>query len=175
MADPRADVHVRAARPEDAGRVAEVQAETWRQAYAGLLPPEALELPRERLTEVWRAAAEAPPSPRHRLIVALDGGELVGLALSAPDEELPAAELASLLVLPGWGRRGHGSRLLAASVQAWREDGAELGVCWVLDGDRATPSFLRGAGWEPDGSVRGLDTGSGSLRQVRFHTDLREE
>ena len=165
---------MRPARPADAERIAQVQSQTWRQAYADLLPPEVLELPLERLAETWRAAAASPPSPRHRLLVALDGDELVGLALSAPDEELPAVELASLLVLPRWGRRGHGSRLLAASVQAWREDGAELAVCWVLERDRATGDFLHDAGWAPDGTVRGLETPRGTLRQLRFHVDLRE-
>ncbi|MDP9436717.1 MAG: GNAT family N-acetyltransferase [Actinomycetota bacterium] len=169
-----ADVRVRPARAADAERIALVQSQTWRQAYAELLPPEVLELPLERLAETWRTAAASPPSSRHRLLVALDGEELVGLALSAPDEELPAFELASLLVLPRWGRRGHGSRLLAACVQAWREDGAELAVCWLLERDRASAGFLRGAGWEPDGGARGLETGHGTLRQVRFHADLRE-
>ena len=40
-----ADVSVRPARPQDAERIARVQLETWRAAYAEVLPPEALALP----------------------------------------------------------------------------------------------------------------------------------
>lgn len=170
-----ARVSVRPAGPQDAERVATVQQETWRQAYADLLPAAVLELPHERSAAVWLAAVERPPTPRHRLLVALDGADLVGVATSSPDEEDDdAVELTSLLVVPRWGRRGHGSRLLAASVAAWREDGAALARTWVFDADPATTAFLRGAGWEPDGAVRGLDTGERVLPQARFHTDLRE-
>lgn len=168
-----ADVSVRPARPADAPLIAQVQHDTWRQAYADLLPAETLEIPVERLAAVWQAAAAAPPSSRHHLLVALDGGELVGFAASGPDEDDPAdAELTALLVLPRWGRRGHGSRLLAASVAAWRKDAVSRAVCWVLADDRATPGFLAGAGWEPDGSARGLDTGNRVLPQERYHADV---
>ena len=168
-----ADVSVRPARPQDAEWVARVQLSTWRTAYAGLLPPEALALPEEQVAAVWLNAVEAPATPQHRLLVAMDGDELVGLATSGPDEDEPdQAELTSLLVLPRWGRRGHGSRLLAASVADWRQDGARLARCWAFEEDAATVAFLRSAGWAPDGAARGLDTGDRVLRQVRFHTDL---
>ncbi len=168
-----ADVSVRPARPQDAERVALVQQETWLQAYADLLPAAALELPRERAAAVWLAAVERPPTPAHRLLVAFDGAELVGFAASGPDDDLDgAAELVSLLVLPRWGRRGHGSRLLAAAVADWQTDGRSLAVCWAFARDPATQAFLRGAGWEPDGATRGLDTGEQVLSQLRFHTDV---
>jgi GNAT superfamily N-acetyltransferase len=168
-----ADVSVRPARPADAEAVARVQQETWLQAYAELLPAAALELPRERAAAVWLHAVEAPPTPTSRVLVAIEAGEVVGFAATGPaDEPEGAVELVSLLVLPRWGRRGHGSRLVAASVQAWQDDGARLAVCWALEPDAATQAFLRGAGWEPDGATRGLDTGEQVLRQLRFHADV---
>ena len=165
---------MRPARPADAERIAVVQQQTWLQAYAGLLPAAVLELPLERTAAVWLHAVEAPPTPRHRLLVAMDRDDLVGFAASGPDDELEGAvDLVSLLVLPRWGRRGHGSRLLAAAVSSWQQDGAELAVSWVPETDDVTAAFLRSAGWEPDGATRGLDTGEGVLRQVRFHADVR--
>ena len=168
-----ADVSVRPARPADAERVALVQQETWLQAYAALLPAAVLELPRERAAAVWLAAVERPPTSSHRLLVALDGDELVGFAASGPDEDDPAdVELVSLLVLPRWGRRGHGSRLVAASVADWQQHGRARAVCWAFERDPATQAFLRGSGWEPDGAARGLDTGEQVLAQVRYHCDV---
>ena len=168
-----ADVSVRPARPADAERVALVQQETWLQAYAELLPAAVLELPRERAAAVWLAAVERPPTPAHRLLVAMDGDELVGVAASGPDEDRPdAVELVSLLVLPRWGRRGHGSRLVAASVADWQHQGRTLARCWAFERDAVTQAFLGGAGWEPDGGTRGLDTGEQVLAQVRFHCDV---
>ena len=103
-----ADVSVRPARPLDAERVARVQLETWRQAYDGLLPPEVLDTPLEQVAAVWLNAIEVPPSPAHRVLVAMERDELVGFASSAPDPELGegTVEVTALLVEPRWGRRG---------------------------------------------------------------------
>ena len=175
-----ADVSVRPARPEDAERVARVQLSTWRTAYADLLPPEALDVPEVQAAALWLGAVESPPSPRHRLLVAMERDELVGVAASGPvsaDDGLDdgvTAELMTLLVEPRWGRRGHGSLLVAATVEPWRGDGFETAVAWAWERDPATRSFLLGSGWEPDGAVRGLDTGPRVQQQLRFPTDLRE-
>ncbi|MEX2290365.1 MAG: GNAT family N-acetyltransferase [Mycobacteriales bacterium] len=172
-----ADVSVRPARPEDAERVARVQLSTWRTAYGDLLPAEALDVPEVQAAALWLGAVESPPSPRHRLLVAMERDELVGFAASGPDPELDGTtvELMTLLVEPRWGRRGHGSRLVAASVEHWRGDSFTRAVAWAWERDPATRSFLASSGWEPDGMVRGLDTGPRVQRQLRFHTDLREE
>ncbi len=171
---------VRPARPEDAERVARVQQATWRQAYAQVLPPEALELPEEHVAAVWLHAVEAPATPRHRVLVALDGAELVGFLATAPaeDDDLDGgltADVPALLVEPRWGRRGHGSRLLSAAVDGWRRDGVRTAVCWAWEADAVTASFLDSAGWEPDGRARLLDTGARLQRQVRRHVDVSDD
>ena len=174
-----ADVSVRPARPQDAERVARVQLSTWRTAYADLLPPQTLDLPEVQAAALWLGAVESPPTREHRLLVAMDGAELVGFAASGPGSDegtdpTTTVELLTLLVEPRWGRRGHGSRLVAASVEHWRGAGFTTAMAWAWERDPATRSFLAGSGWEPDGTVRGLDTGAAVQRQLRFHTDLRE-
>ena len=175
-----ADVSVRPARPADAERVARVQLSTWRTAYGSLLPAEALDVPEVQAAALWLGAVESPPTPTHRVLVAFERDELVGFAAGGPasDEGLEpttTVELLTVLVEPRWGRRGHGSRLLAACVEGWRRDGVTTAVTWAWEQDPATRSFLVSAGWEPDGTARGLDTGAGVQRQLRFHTDLRED
>ena len=168
-----ADVSVRPARPEDAERVASVQLSTWRTAY-DFLPEDALDVPMEQAAALWLRAIEVPPTPQHRVLVAMEGDELVGFAASGPaeEEDVTAVEVSTLLVEPRWGRRGHGSRLLAATVDHWREDGASTAVSWVWERDHASRAFLTGAGWDLDGAARGLDTGPRIERQVRLHTDV---
>jgi GNAT superfamily N-acetyltransferase len=112
--------------------------------------------------------------------VAFEREDLVGFAASGPasDDGLDPAttvELLTLLVEPRFGRRGHGARLVAASVEDWRRSGAETAVAWAWERDPATRSFLLSAGWEPDGVTRGLDTGPRVERQLRFHTDVRQD
>lgn len=168
-----ADVSVRSARPDDAERIAAVQLSTWRTAY-GFLPTQALDVPLEQATALWLRAIEMPPTPGHRVLVATEGDDLVGFVASGPaeDDDVEAVEVGTLLVEPRWGRRGHGSRLLAATVDHWRTDGAAMAVSWVWEQDTASRSFLTGAGWGPDGSARGLDTGPRIERQLRLHTDV---
>jgi len=178
---------VRPARPEDAGEIARIQVATWRVAYRRMLPRHVLDgLDEGWMAERWSAAIETPPSPRHRVLVAYEQAEqsyLVGFAASGPADEqalapeeppLPesVAAVTDLLVEPRWGRRGHGSRLLAATVDLWREDGFEAAVAWAYDADAATRTFLTSAGWEPDGAGRALDVDDMLVYQLRLHVAL---
>jgi GNAT superfamily N-acetyltransferase len=171
-----ADVSVRLARAEDAAEMARVQLETWRAAYADALPAAALALEPQDVARAWAEAVERPPSPYHRVLVALEGAQVVGLAACepAPDEDLDgrAGELGALLVEPRWGRRGHGSRLLAAAVDLWRAEQVETAVTWVLEHDRVVAAFLEGAGWAPDGLGRELSADGVQVRQRRWHARL---
>lgn len=170
------DVSVRPARPADASSVARVQLATWEAAYADVLPPDALALDPGDVAAAWEQALEAPPSPYHRVLVALDGEEVVGIASCEPaaddDLDVPAGELGALLVEPRWGRRGHGSRLLAAAADLWREDGVALAVTWVFETDQVLAGFLESAGWGPDTAGRELTSGAVTVRQRRWQTAL---
>ena len=178
----RAEVSVRPARAEDVEAIARVQLVTWRTAYRSLLPPAVLdEWDEAAAVQAWRHAVLEPPTPGHRVLVALDGTVVAGFAAVTPGE--PAAgeatppdegtsELATLLVEPRWGRRGHGSRLLAAVVDLARANGDVRLQMWLPEQDEVTGGFLDGAGWAPDGWVRTLDTGGPHIRQLRWHTLL---
>lgn len=180
-----ADAHVRPARADEAGEIARVQALAWRTAYRELLPAELLDgWDEAAAAETWRAAVTAPPTPGHGVLVALERTTIVGFAAygpagAGPDEaplpDGPTHELVALMVEPRWGRRGHGSRLLAAVVDLARGTGAARLQMWVPEGDRVTAGFLESAGWERDGWARTLDTGGPPLRELRWHTELEEE
>src|SRR3954451_3842189 len=178
----RAEVSVRPAGPDDAEAIARVQLVTWRAAYRGLLPPAVLDdwdVP--AAVDAWRAAVLTPPTPAHGVLVALDGAEVAGFAAFGPaelgDGEEPLAagatnEVTALVVEPRWGRRGHGSRLLAAVVDLATSAGVVRLQMWLPEGDAVTARFLSSAGWAADGWARTLDTGAEPLRQLRWHTLL---
>jgi GNAT superfamily N-acetyltransferase len=175
---------VRAARGSDAAALADLQLDCWQEAYAGVLPPEALAgmgAGRDQIVERWRSSVADPPGPRYHALVAVDGAEVVGSAALGPAEEPtdlnPAVvgELLALQVAAAHRRQGHGSRLLAAGVDHLREDGFVRAVLWVDDVDAATADLLRGSGWAPDGTTRTLYLdcdGSVLVHQARWHTDL---
>jgi GNAT superfamily N-acetyltransferase len=175
-----ADVSVRPATPDDAADIARVQAIAWRTAYRALLPTELLDTwDEDAAAQSWRAAVVAPPTPGHRVLVALEGNTVVGFSAFGPaeladgetsDPALPTAEVSTVLVEPRWGRRGHGSRLLAAVVDVARSQGVGRLRTWLPEADQVSASFLEAAGWQPDGWARTLDTGAEPLRELSWHT-----
>jgi len=181
--------YVRPARLDEAGDIARIQLVTWRTAYRRLLPRHVLDgLDQEFLAERWHTAIGQPPSARHRVLVAVEQAadrHLVGFAATGPADEAAlapgeppmdagVAAVTELLVEPRWGRRGHGSRLLAAVVDLWREDGFDTAVAWVYEQDPATRGFLTGAGWAPDGTTRALDVDDLLVPQLRMHVSIKE-
>jgi L-amino acid N-acyltransferase YncA len=172
-----ADVAVRAARAGDVPEIARIQVDTWRTAYKRFLPPSVLDaLDPGAAAEAWTAALEAPPP--YRVLVATEGPTTVGFAAVGPSAEEDAgageAAVSALLVEPRWGRRGHGSRLLAAAVDHLRQDGLGTLVAWVPEGDRASAAFYESAGWERDGLIRTLEADGGTVREARWHVALAE-
>nr|WP_204262028.1 GNAT family N-acetyltransferase [Blastococcus saxobsidens] len=172
-----ADVSVRPAQPGDAPAIARVQATTWRTAYRTVLPAAVLdEWDDGAVTASWAAAVASPPTSRHRVLVALEGNQVVGFVGVAPVEDDPsAAEVGPLLVEPRWGRRGHGSRLLAAVADLATADGVTRLQAWLLESDRPSADFFESAGWAADGWARTLETGAAPLRELRWHTALDDE
>jgi GNAT superfamily N-acetyltransferase len=176
-----ADVSVRPAAADDVGEIARIQVDTWRFAYADVVPAAVLQaLVIETAVTAWTAAVTEPPSERHHVLVALEKDRVVGFVALGPaddlqpDEPEPAStgSIGPLIVEPRWSRRGHGSRLMAAAVDIARADGMTRAVCWIPEADTVSREFLVGAGWAPDGLVRALDTGSGELREIRLHVTL---
>ena len=167
---PGADNTVRPAREPDLAAIGAVHARSWTGPYAEVLPPVLVAaLTPDVLAEAWRTGVTAPPSPRHRLHVAVGDGIVAGFVASAPVEApgadqgtaatdagaAPAVvEIVALEVDPLHQRRGHGSRLLSAVVDTSRADGAgELHV-WVHVDDAPRSGFFRSAGFDDDGARR---------------------
>ena len=176
-----ADVSVRPAVTGDADELGRIQVETWRTAYRDIVPAAVLDtVTPDTASATWAATIAEPPSPRHHVLVALEQQWRVGFAAVGPADDLEPSDpeptttagLAVLLVEPRWGRRGHGSRLLAAVVDSARADGMTRIVAWLPEADAVTRDFLISAGWAPDGLARALDTGAGELREIRLHTEL---
>jgi GNAT superfamily N-acetyltransferase len=180
-----ADVSVRPGRSADAAEIARIQAVTWRTAYRGVLPRQVLDdWDEAAATVAWHAAVTAPPTPGHGVLVAVEGQTVVGFAAFGPPELTagqqqdpagPSTEVSTLLVEPRWGRRGHGSRLLAAVADLAESGGAARLQVWLLETDLASSGFYESAGWARDGWARTLDTGDVPLREIRWHALLGPE
>jgi GNAT superfamily N-acetyltransferase len=178
---PHPDVSVRPARAQDGAALGDIHARAWRTTYATLLPEEArTALEPGDLAASWSQAVSAPPSRRHRVLVATAEGALVGFVALGPasDEDADQAVDAEIMVLvvdPDTQHRGHGSRLLNAAVDVLRDDGFRRVATWVPDADGPRREFLESAGFGVDGATRVLDTsgdGTSTVRESRLATTL---
>lgn len=183
---PLADAAVRTGRPSDAPAVGLVQAFVWQDAYAGVLSREVLDqLTGPAFGNAWRRSLESPPTPRHRLLVATAGPQVVGYVSVGPAHEEPGLEPGTTGMIydggvhPEGRRAGHGSRLLNAAVdtlRAGRSTGEELTAlaAWVLADAGGTRAFLQSAGFEPDGAWRDrvVDEDGRTAREVRLVAGL---
>ena len=177
-----ADMSVRPARATDAEGAARAQLAAWQTDRE--LPKLILDgLDLDGLTTQWTEAAVRPPSPRHRVLVAVVGGaedQVVGVAATAPaaDPDRDAGvdgDLLALAVHPDHRRQGHGSRPLQAAADTMVAVGFTAAYTWVEAHDDAGRTFLVESGWAPDGAHRTLDldgTGAVTLTEVRLHTSL---
>src|SRR5262249_7214166 len=87
----------------------------------------------------------------------------------------PVGQIAALLVEPRWGRRRHGSRMLAATGGRETGDGPRAAWVWVPEADAASLAFYTSAGWERDGYARTLEAEGAAVTEVRLHVSLEEE
>jgi GNAT superfamily N-acetyltransferase len=177
---------VRPARAGDAVSLARVQVASWRCGFAGIVPPALLaELTSDEAEQVWRdrwrEAIINPPTSRHRVLAAVDGGpsrEVTGFASAGPATDADRwpgtdGEVYELRISPERTGRGHGSRLLHAVADTLTKDGFHTVSIWALEADRALRGFLESTGWAADGARAELDVGT-SVAVVRLHTAISE-
>jgi len=177
---------VRPARAGDAVSLARIQVASWRCGFAGIVPQDLLaELTSEEAEQVWRdrwrEAITNPPTSRHRVLAAVDGGpsrEVAGFASAGPATDADRwpgtdGEVYELRIYPERTGQGHGSRLLHAVADTLIEGGFHTVSIWALEADTALRRFLEASGWAADGARAELDVGT-SVPTVRLHTAISE-
>ena len=128
-----------------------------------------------RLDPEERAARWRDRIPDTIALVAEYDGTLAGftsLAVPArdPDVQAAAGEITTLYVDPERRRRGIGRALVDAAAAELRDDGCDVAVLWVYEGNAAGRAFYAAVGFQPDGA-RQLDPFAG-LPEVRLRARL---
>jgi ribosomal protein S18 acetylase RimI-like enzyme len=142
-------VTVRAARLDDARRLAEIHVETWRATYVGVVPQDVLAgLSVDEREARWR---EWIPHPETEVFVAVANGEVVGFVSVGPSWTSSGdGELYAIYVLPSAHGSGAGPALMDAAVEALARRFDEA-ILWVATENPRARRFYERHGWVADG------------------------
>ena len=143
---------VRGARPADAAEIGRVHVQVWREAYAGLMPPDYLAaLDPQASAARWTEILAQPADGVRRLVGVAPAGEVVAIAAAGPsrDDDAPTPwELWAINVLAAHHGTGIADLLMEQLV------GVEPASLWVLRGNERAMRFYARHGFQPDGAVK---------------------
>jgi len=129
-------VRIRRAMPDDARGIAAVHVESWRSAYAGILPDRVMvQMSVEQKASAWRRQLEADKKSQGVLVAETKDGGVAGFA-SCGGTVNPLdgfdSEVYMLYVLPDWQEQGLGRGLLCNCLQLLAQSGCGAALVWVL-------------------------------------------
>jgi ribosomal protein S18 acetylase RimI-like enzyme len=143
------EIVVRSARPEDAGRIARLDVETWQAAYAGILAtPYLAGLSVGRRETGWASVIRR--SPQDVYVATGSSGDVVGFGSCGAGRGDPGfpGEVFTLYVAPDWQNRGIGRQLLLAMFARLVRQGHRAAIIWVLRENPARFFYQRLGGKE---------------------------
>ena len=127
---------VRDAMTEDAAAIAYILVDTWRQAYAGIMPDDFLAgLSVEAREKRLREGFLLPAPDRFVVLAEEDGGAVVGCAMGGAcrdDEPHFSGEVYAIYVRPGHQHQGIGLALIRAAVKRLLALGHSSLLIWTL-------------------------------------------
>lgn len=142
----------------DVERIGWVHSRSRQEAYAGLVPADALaRVTPEQQAGFWRARLAGLPE-QHAGVVVEHEGEVVGFALGQFDTE-SGAELNAIHVLPERQGIGAGQALMDVVVDAFREWGVADVHLHVIEGNERAQAFYRRNGWHLCGPAGSHEVG----------------
>jgi ribosomal protein S18 acetylase RimI-like enzyme len=108
--------------------------------------------------------------------VAIEAGNVIGLAFSGPSHDPSAAsttaEVEAIYLDPGFVRRGIGRLLLGHLVTDLRDRGFHLITLWVLVSNLGARRFYEATSWQADGETKTETRHGGVLDEIRYRYTL---
>lgn len=166
-------IRIRDARAEDAGGIARVHVDAWRDAYAALLPAEYLAgLDYGKRAMEWARILARPRNTQHTLVAEAEG-EVVGFCGFGPVRSGPAeGEIYGLYIASDWREHGVGRNLIERAFETLRSRGVKSAVIWCLEGNFGARGFYTRCGGRLLPDIRMEEVAGMPLPTVGFHWDL---
>lgn len=166
-------VAYRPACPEDAGALAQVHVETWRAAYAGLVPdPYLIGMSVEGQAFRWKKLLTYLPAGQRVRVAVVESLGVVGFTSCGParGKSPPApGEVYTLYVQQDWQGQGIGRQLLKGILADLAALGHSSAFLWVL-ADNPARFFYQRVGGQAVGAQNEAFAGT-HLRETAFRWD----
>jgi ribosomal protein S18 acetylase RimI-like enzyme len=134
--------------PEEAGAMASLHVQCWREAYADILPAELLNsFSDETRLPMWQAVI---PHADRFVLAAYEDEKVVGFVISGGSDEKHIenqdGHLWGLYISADYGRRGIGRKLIASAASDWLAKGGTSMTIGVLAENIRARSFYEALG-----------------------------
>ncbi|MGH3472771.1 MAG: GNAT family N-acetyltransferase [Nocardioidaceae bacterium] len=175
-------IEVRPPRPDDVDRLAEINLQSWRAAYAGIVPQGFLDaMDARQYEQKWRDRLADPSKPT--MCVAVIDGVVSSYAVGgpyrqqqdAPPGDVTGPQLGEIYAIYShpqmWGRGAglavHETMLATLAVAGY----TELAL-WVLQANDASRRWYSRRGWKPDGVTSQWEGAGAPLTEIRLRHPL---
>ncbi|HVN54196.1 MAG TPA: GNAT family N-acetyltransferase [Anaerolineaceae bacterium] len=170
-------ISIREAKPVDAAGIARVHVESWRNAYASLIPQEFLDgltiADRERS---WKAWLSSSTGGTHIWVAASEEEGVAGFASGGVERDQDSffkGEIYALYLLPAYQRRGIGTRLVQTVARQLRWEHLDSMIIWVLEENPARKFYAALGGKHLEDHRKAVTIGGAVLYETAYGwTDL---
>ncbi|MFE9450175.1 GNAT family N-acetyltransferase [Streptomyces sp. NPDC006739] len=167
-------MRIRPAWTDDASAVAGVYVNSWRAAFAGLVPQRYLDaMDPVREESAWKTRIAETRWPASGVLVAETEAGITGFTGFGPSQVDPAiAEIGTFYAIPEvWGT-GVGKQLMLDTLATLGQADYAHATLWVLEDNERARNFYEAAGWRADGAAVEDTTGGASLNKLRYCRSL---
>jgi GNAT superfamily N-acetyltransferase len=165
---------VREATADDASEIARIRVDSWRAAYAGIVPGHLLD-GMEASAFAERLAPRLGTPDHGVLVMRAAAGAIRGFAIAAPSRDDDAAgegEIQAIYLAPEARGQGIGGPLLEAACAWLADQGFEMVLLWVLTANDPARRFYARLGFVPDGATRMLDFDGTPIEEIRYRRSI---
>ncbi len=168
---------IRKAGLADAGRIAQIHAETWSAAYHEFISADFLDnkAKLEPRLQMWNELLSQEHESHY---VAVNDGTIVGFfSIGIPrDADIPETdcELIGIYFDRAFWHRGFGTRAMQFAVDRAKERGCKQMVLWVFQENRNAVAFYGKSGFRFDGATNVLTLGK-PVTECRYRLQLLDE
>lgn len=162
------DVSIRTAGPEDAPTVNRILTETWKAAYAGIVPQDYLDSldvgKRNQMKEDITAG-------RRKVLLLFEDGVpagTVGYGKGRDESREDWGEIIFLYLRPAFWRRGYGEKMICAALDDLARSGFQKFYLWVMAENRNARAFYRAMGFEASQDVSDYEIAGRRIADIRY-------